>query len=91
VTAVSEGLHFGEAFPVVLALAGIAVMAAVGALSHQHAHAFSASVIYLAMGLAAALVITGLDIEWLRPAEDHALLEHFERAGRSSSPCSAPA
>ena len=77
VLAVSEGLDFGEAYPVGLALAGIAVMAAVGALSHQHAHAFSASVIYLAMGLAAALVITGLDIQWLRPAEDHALLEHL--------------
>ena len=77
VLAASEGLHFGEAYPIGLALAGVAVMAAVGALSHQHAHAFSASLIYLAMGLAAALVITGLDLEWLRPADDHALLEHL--------------
>src|SRR5829696_3670256 len=74
--AASEGFSFGEAYPIGLLLAGIAVMAAVGALSHQHAHAFSASVIYLLMGLGAALIITGLDIAWLRPADDHTFLEH---------------
>ena len=45
--AASEGFSFGEAYPVGLLVAGAAVMAAVGALSHQHAHAFSASVIFL--------------------------------------------
>jgi sodium/hydrogen antiporter len=75
--AASEGFSLGEAYPVGLLLAGIAVMAAVGALSHQHAHAFSASVIYLSMGLGAALVVNGLDIAWVRPADDHALLEHL--------------
>jgi NhaP-type Na+/H+ or K+/H+ antiporter len=77
VLAASEGFSFGEAYFVGLLLAGIAVMAAVGALSHQHAHAFSASVIYLLMGLGAALVVTGLDVAWLRPADDHTLLEHL--------------
>src|SRR5215207_647229 len=75
--AASEGFSFGEAYPIGMLLAGIAVMAAVGALSHQHAHAFSASVIYLTMGLGAALIVTGLDIAWLRPADDHTLLEHL--------------
>jgi NhaP-type Na+/H+ or K+/H+ antiporter len=75
--AASEGFSFGEAYPIGLLIAGVAVMAAVGALSHQHAHAFSASVIYLAIGLGGALFINGLEIAWLRPADDHTLLEHL--------------
>ena len=76
-TAVAEGLSFGDPFYLALLVAGLAVMAAVGALSHHHAHAFSASVIYLLIGLAAALIVEGLGVDWLEPGEDHKLLEHL--------------
>jgi sodium/hydrogen antiporter len=76
-SAVAEGLSFGEPFYLALLVAGLAVMAAVGALSHQHAHAFSASVIYLAIGLGAALIVEALGVEWLEPGEDHKLLERL--------------
>jgi NhaP-type Na+/H+ or K+/H+ antiporter len=77
VVAISEGFSFGGPFYLALLVAGLAVMAAVGALSHQHDHAFSASVIYLAIGLGAALMIEALDIAWLEPDEDHTLLERL--------------
>jgi sodium/hydrogen antiporter len=76
-SAVAEGLSFGGPFYLGLLVAGLAVMAAVGALSHQHAHAFSASVIYLTIGLGAALIVEAVGIEWLEPAEDSELLEHL--------------
>jgi sodium/hydrogen antiporter len=75
--AVAEGLSFGGPFYLALLVAGLAVMAAVGALSHQHAHAFSASVIYLLIGLGTALIVEALGVDWLEPGEDHALLEHL--------------
>ena len=75
--AVAEGLSFGGPFYLALLVCGIAVMAAVGALSHQHAHAFSAAVIYLGIGLGTALIVEALGIDWLEPNEDHVLLEHL--------------
>jgi sodium/hydrogen antiporter len=53
------------------------VFAAVGALSHEHERAFSASVIYLAVGLCAAAGIEVLGVAWLDPIADAAV---FERA-----------
>ena len=76
-TAVAEGLSFGGPFYLGLLVAGLAVMAAVGALSHQHAHAFSASVIYLTIGLGAALIVEAVGVDWLEPSEDSDLLEHL--------------
>jgi NhaP-type Na+/H+ or K+/H+ antiporter len=75
--AVAEGLSFGEPFYLALLLAGVAVIAAVGALSHQHEHAFSASVIYLVLGLGAALIVEALGVDWLEPGDDHTLLERL--------------
>ena len=76
-SAVAEGFSFGGPFYLGLLVAGLAVMAAVGALSHQHAHAFSASVIYLVIGLGAALIVEAVGIDWLKPSEDSRLLEHL--------------
>ena len=45
------------------------------ALSHQHERAFSASLIYLGLGIGAAAVIDLLDVAWLHPIEDAELLE----------------
>jgi sodium/hydrogen antiporter len=53
------------------------VFVAIAALSHQHERAFSASVIYLGLGLLAALVVGLTDSAWLEPLEDASLLEHM--------------
>ncbi len=76
-SAVSEGLSFGEPFAIGVLVAGLAVVAAVGALSHQHDHAFSASVIYLTIGLGVAALIEVLGVDGLDPADDHLLLERL--------------
>ena len=55
---------------------GIAVFAAVGAMSHEHERAFSASLIYLGLGAVAAAVIQVLDIAWLDPIDDGKVVEH---------------
>jgi NhaP-type Na+/H+ or K+/H+ antiporter len=55
---------------------GIAVFAAVGAMSHEHERAFSASLIYLGLGSIAALAIQLLDVSWLDPLDDAELIEH---------------
>jgi sodium/hydrogen antiporter len=73
--AASPGLSFGDSYVVGLFLIGIAVFAAVGALSHQEDRAFSASVIYLCLGAAAAAGIQVLGISWLDPLQDSKLLE----------------
>jgi sodium/hydrogen antiporter len=52
------------------------VFAAVGALSHEHERAFSASLIYLGLGLVAAVGLTAFDVRWLDPVRDHELLRH---------------
>jgi NhaP-type Na+/H+ or K+/H+ antiporter len=55
---------------------GVAVFAAVGAMSHEHERAFSASLIYLGLGALAALAIQLLDVKWLEPLGDAKLIEH---------------
>jgi sodium/hydrogen antiporter len=55
---------------------GIAVFAAVGAMSHEHERAFSASLIYLGLGAVAALVIQVFDVRWLDPLGDAKVVEH---------------
>ena len=52
------------------------MFAAVGAMSHEHERAFSASLIYLGLGALAALAIQLLNVEWLNPLGDAKLVEH---------------
>ena len=49
------------------------MFAAVGALSHEHERAFSASLIYLGLGLVAAVGLAALDVRWLDPVGDASL------------------
>jgi len=65
-----RGFSFADPYALGLAFAGLAVFAAIGALSHQHERAFSASLIYLALGLAAATAIDVLDVHWIDPVGD---------------------
>jgi NhaP-type Na+/H+ or K+/H+ antiporter len=78
--AAAPGFDFADTYDVGVIFVGVAVFAAVGALSHQHERAFSASLIYLGLGAGAAVVIGGLELDWLHPIEDAALLEHLAEA-----------
>ena len=75
VLAAAPGLDFGGAYAIGLLFAGVAVFAAIGALSHQEDRAFSASIIYLGLGVGAAAGIEVLGVGWVQPVEDHKLYE----------------
>ena len=77
VLAADTGFTFADTFPIGLLFLGLAVFAAVGAMSHEHERAFSASLIYLGLGAAAAAVIQLLDIEWIEPVKNAEVLEHL--------------
>jgi sodium/hydrogen antiporter len=70
------GFSFADPFAIAVVFVGIAIFAAIGALSHEHERAFSASAIYLGFGLLAAAVIHVLDVAWIDPFADSALFEH---------------
>lgn len=71
------GFEPGDLYALALAFLGVAVFAAIGALSNQHERAFSAALIYLGLGLAAAFVISTLDVPWLDPLEDAQIVERL--------------
>ena len=73
----SAGFEFADPYAIALAFAGVAVFAAIGALSHEHERAFSASLIYLGLGLAAATIIGLLGVSWIDPFADAAVIEHL--------------
>ncbi len=77
ILAADPGFSFADPYAIGLAFAGLAVFAAVGALSHQRERAFSASLIYLGLGLAAATIIDILDVDWIDPLADAELVEHL--------------
>jgi sodium/hydrogen antiporter len=78
--AAGQGFDLFETFDLGVLFVGIAVFAAVGALSHQRERAFSASLIYLGLGAAAAVAIGVLDVGWVDPVEDAATIEHLTEA-----------
>jgi NhaP-type Na+/H+ or K+/H+ antiporter len=73
--AAAPGLSFAEAYPIGLLFGGIAVFAAIGALSHQNDRAFSASVVYLVFGVAASLALELLSLDRLDPLADASVYE----------------
>jgi len=75
--AAERGFAFADPYAIALAFAGIAVFAAVGALSHQGERAFSASLIYLVLGLVAATIIDVLEVRWIDPVSDAQVIEHL--------------
>jgi NhaP-type Na+/H+ or K+/H+ antiporter len=74
--AADVGFSFADPWAVGIAFLGLAVFAAVGALSHEHERAFSASLIYLALGVLAGVGLTVLGVGWLDPIKDASLIEH---------------
>jgi NhaP-type Na+/H+ or K+/H+ antiporter len=75
--AAGPGFSFADPWAIGLLFLGLAVFVAVGALSHQHERAFSASAIYLAVGVGAAAGLEILGLGWLDPIDDATV---FERA-----------
>jgi hypothetical protein len=75
VVAAAPGFEFGDLYALGLVFVGFAVIAALVALSHQHERAFSASLIYLVLGLGAAAAVELLDVHWLDPVDDAELIE----------------
>jgi NhaP-type Na+/H+ or K+/H+ antiporter len=75
--AAGTGFTFADTFPIGLLFVGIAVFAAVGAMSHEHERAFSAALIYLGLGALAALAIRLFHIPWLDPFGDARVVEHI--------------
>ena len=73
--AAAPGLSLGDPYVVGLLFAGVAVFAAVGALSHQHERAFSASLVYLALGLVAAVALEVFGLARPDPIDDHSFYE----------------
>jgi len=74
--AASPGFSFADPWALGLLFLGVAVFAAVFALSHEHERAFSASLIYLGLGLVAAGALTLLGVDRIDPVADATLLEH---------------
>jgi len=87
--AADRGFSFADPYAIALAFAGVAVFAAVGALSHERERAFSASLIYLALGVGAATIIDcsacAGSIRSTTPWRSST-----SRSSRSSSPSSEP-
>ena len=74
--AASPGFSFADPWALGVLFLGVAVFAAVFALSHERERAFSASLIYLGLGLFAAAAITVLGVAWVDPVKDATLFEH---------------
>jgi NhaP-type Na+/H+ or K+/H+ antiporter len=75
--AISPGLEAPDIYAVGLLFAGLAVLVAILALTHQRSRAYSASIVYLALGFAAAAGIALLDAPWLDLEEDHQTVERL--------------
>ena len=74
-SAAVEGFSFADPYAIGLIVAGVAAIAAIGALSHEGERAFSASLIYLALGAGCAGLIEVLDVSWIDPIKDAGLVE----------------
>ncbi|HZG35146.1 MAG TPA: cation:proton antiporter [Gaiellaceae bacterium] len=75
--AAAPGFSTPDLYTVGLIFLGVALAAAVGALSHEEDRAFSAALIYLVLGLAAAAVVGVFDLRWLDPVDDSEIVERL--------------
>lgn len=75
--AVGPGFEPFTEFAALIVFLGFVLLAAGRALSHEEDTPYSASVVYLVLGLAAAGVIHALDLEWIDPFGDARLIEHL--------------
>ena len=75
--AISPGLGAPDLYALGLLFAGLAVLVAILALTHQRPRAYSASIVYLAMGGVGAAGIAVLDAPWLDLMEDSETVERM--------------
>ncbi|MFN8124490.1 MAG: cation:proton antiporter [Thermoleophilia bacterium] len=68
--AIVPGWHGGTLASAGIIAAGIALFAAILAITHQRERAFSAAVVYLALGALAAPLLTALGVAWYDPVAD---------------------
>jgi NhaP-type Na+/H+ or K+/H+ antiporter len=73
--AADTGFTFADRFALGVLGVGVALLAGIGALSHEHGRAFSASIVYLALGLVAAAVLAALDVRPIDPLRDDGVVE----------------
>lgn len=71
------GWGLGGTYELGLMCVGAVVLVGAVAISHQHERAFSASVIYLALGALGALGLSALGVRPLSPEVNHVLLERL--------------
>jgi sodium/hydrogen antiporter len=76
VVAIDTGFSIADEYALGLLGFGFALFAAIGALSHEEERAFSASIIYLGLGVLAAGALSLLGIPALDPKSDAGLIEH---------------
>jgi NhaP-type Na+/H+ or K+/H+ antiporter len=74
--AADTGLKLADHFALGLIGFGVALFAAIGALSHEEERAYSASIIYLSLGLVGAGALSLLEIEPINFHRDASLIEH---------------
>lgn len=75
--AAGSGLATGDPYAAAQLFVGLAVFAAVVALSRQRNRAFSPAMVYLLMGVIAAALVRALGVAWLRPEEDAQVIERL--------------
>jgi NhaP-type Na+/H+ or K+/H+ antiporter len=75
--AADTGFSLADEFALGLVGFGVALFAAIGALSHQEERAFSASIIYLLLGLGGAGALSLLGISPIDYVEDASFIEHI--------------
>ena len=73
--ALAPGWEAAQPYAVGLLFLGLATFVAIGALSHEHDRAWSATIIYLVLGVVAAIGLNALDIAPLDPFTDFLLIE----------------
>lgn len=71
------GFEIGSGWAIALLFVGVALAAGVGAMSHQHRRAFSASMIYLGLGVVAAVILPLLGGTRIDPIGDAKIVERI--------------
>ena len=73
----TEGFSAGDGYALAIAFAGVALFVAVGALSHQQRWAFTAAIVYLALGALVSVAFELFDVDFLDPFKDAKTIERL--------------
>lgn len=73
----APGLEVPDVFSAELLFVGVAFFAAIGALSQEEERPFSASIVYLGLGFAAAALVQLFDVGWLNPFGNSLFISHL--------------